>query len=51
MQCAAAHAAATARVPSYTRHAANYAVKAVIAAGGDDLAKEKWQDEQVLMPQ
>lgn len=47
---AAAHAAATAHVPSHARHAANYAIKAVIAAGGDDLAEEKWQDENVPMP-
>ncbi len=48
---AAAHSAATAHEPSHARHAANYAIKAVIAAGGDDLAEEKWQDEKAPMPQ
>lgn len=41
---AAGHAAATAHVPSHGPHAANYALKAVIAAGGDDVAEELWQD-------
>jgi len=48
---AAAHAAASAHVPGNARHAANYAIKAVIGAGGDDLAEEKWQDEKVPLPQ
>ena len=47
---AAAHAAATAHVPTHARHAANYAIKAVVAAGGDDVAEEKWQDERVPLP-
>lgn len=44
---AAGHAAETAHVPAHGPHAANYALKAVIAAGGDDVAEEKWQDERV----
>lgn len=48
---AAAHAAASAHVPNHARHAANYAIKAVIAAGGDDVAEEKWQDDKAPMPQ
>lgn len=47
---AAAHAAATAHLPGHARNAANAAVKAVAAAGGDDVAEEKWQDESVPMP-
>ena len=44
---AAAHAAETAHVPSDGPHAANAALKAVIAAGGDDAAEEKWQDDNL----
>ena len=47
----AAHAAESAREPTHARHAANYAIKAVTAAGGDDMAEEKWQDERVPMPE
>ena len=47
---AAAHAAATAHTPASARHAANYAIKAVTAAGGDDVAEETWQDERVPIP-
>ena len=46
----AAHAAATAHIPGHARNAANAAVKAVAAAGGDDVAEENWQDENVPMP-
>ncbi|MGV8855703.1 MAG: putative immunity protein [Devosia sp.] len=48
---AAAHAAASAHEPTSARHAANAAIKAVIAAEGDDVAEEKWQDDNVPMPQ
>ena len=44
---AAGHAAATAHVPTHAAHAAEYAVKAVIAQGGDGAAEEYWQDEKL----
>lgn len=43
---AAGHAAATAHVPTHAPHAATYAVKAVVAEGGDAVAEEAWQDER-----
>lgn len=42
---AAGHAAATAHVPSHAPHVADYAIKAVTAAGGNSDAEELWQDE------
>lgn len=47
----AAHAAASAHEPTNARHAANAAIKAVIAAEGDDVAEEKWQDDNAPLPQ
>lgn len=44
---AAGHAAATAHVPTHAAHAAEYAVKAVTAQGGDSAAEEHWQDEKL----
>ncbi|MET3925769.1 putative immunity protein [Devosia sp. 2618] len=44
---AAGHAAATAHVPSHAPHAANYALKAVEAAGGNVDAEEAWQDDNL----
>lgn len=48
---AAAHAAASAHEPTSARHAANAAIKAVLAAEGDDVAEEKWQDDNAPLPQ
>ena len=44
---AAGHAAATAHVASHALHAANYAVDAAEAGGGDPVAERAWQDEQL----
>ncbi len=40
---AAGHAAATVHVAGHARHAANYAIKAVIAAGMDSTTERDWQ--------
>ena len=44
---AAGHAAATAHVPTHAAHAAEYAVKAVTAQGGNSAAEEHWQDQKL----
>ena len=44
---AAGHAAATAHMHKHAPHAADYAIKAVTARGGDGAAEEQWQDDKL----